>query len=115
MTTDFVQLLKDQSALAKQLAATQPEMLQGFMAMKSGVIKDGALPAKTKELIALVLGVQSQCEPCIAYHTNECIKMGVSRQEVAEAVGVTVVMGGGPKLQYAGKALAAYDQFTAAQ
>lgn len=109
--TNYPELLNEMSTSLKNLGTQQPEMMSGFQALKGGVIKDGALDAKTKELIALALGVGAQCDPCIAFHAQACVKYGATREEVADMLGVCVMMGGGPKLMYAGKALAAYDSF----
>jgi len=114
MSVDYVELLRDMNSKIKDLNGLQSEVIAGFGGMKAGAIKDGALSAKTKELIALSLGVDTQCDPCIAFHAQACFKYGATREEVAEALGVCVMMGGGPKLMYASKALAAYDQFVAA-
>lgn len=111
MTTDYVALVQEVGAGMKDLAGSQPEVMGAFQAMKAGSIKDGALTAKVKELIALALAVGSQCEPCIGFHAQACVKYGVTREEVADMLGVCVLMGGGPKLMYTTKALAAYDQF----
>lgn len=50
---------------------------------------------------------------CIAYHTHGALKAGATRQEVHEAVGVAILMGGGPAMIYGCEALAALDQFEA--
>ena len=110
---DYKAFLEEMKGNLKGFAAAQGEVYAGFGGMKAGAIKDGALDAKTKELIALATGVAQQCEPCIAFHAQACVTYGVTREELAEMLGVCVMMGGGPKLMYAGKALSAYDQFAA--
>ena len=57
---------------------------------------DGALTGKTKELMALALGVAARCDPCTGYHVRALVKLGASRQELDETLGVVVYMGGGP-------------------
>ena len=73
--------------------------------------RDGALDKKTKELIALALGVAARCDGCIGFHTEALVKLGATREEVEEALGMAVYMGGGPSLMYAADAIAAYEQF----
>ncbi len=67
--------------------------------------------AKTKELIALALGVAARCDPCIGFHARTLVKLGATRQEIHETLGVTTYMGGGPSLMNAANAVAAFDEF----
>jgi AhpD family alkylhydroperoxidase len=69
------------------------------------------LDEKTKELIALALGVASRCDGCLGYHTKSLVRLKTSREEVAEVLGMAIYMGGGPSLMYAADALRAFDQF----
>ncbi len=73
-----------------------PETRNAFTDLQKTVHKDGALPAKIKEIICIVASVISPCESCIVYHTNQALKMGATREEIMEACGVAIVMGGGP-------------------
>jgi AhpD family alkylhydroperoxidase len=82
--------------------------------MAQAAVKTQALDRKTKELIALALGVAARCDGCIGFHVEALVKLGASRLEVEEALGMAVYMGGGPSLMYAADAVSAYDQFQAA-
>jgi AhpD family alkylhydroperoxidase len=73
-----------------------PETIQGFGALFSRVMKDGALGIKEKELIALSIGVAMHCPPCIRSHVQKCLDHGATRQQILEAASVAVVMAGGP-------------------
>ena len=73
--------------------------------------RDGALDKKTKELIALALGVAAHCDGCIGFHTEALVKLGATREEIEETLGMAVYMGGGPSLMYAADAIGAYEQF----
>jgi AhpD family alkylhydroperoxidase len=72
------------------------------------------LDTKTKELIALAIGVSKLCDGCIAHHTAGALKAGAGRDEIIEALGVAIMMGGGPSVVYATHALQAVDQFASA-
>jgi AhpD family alkylhydroperoxidase len=85
--------------------------MQGFSALALSATKSGALDKKTKELIALAIGVATRCDGCIGFHTEALVKLGASRAEVEETLGVAIYMGGGPALMYAADAISAYDQF----
>jgi AhpD family alkylhydroperoxidase len=90
-----------------------PDTMKGFAALAQAATRDGALNKKTKELIALALGVAAHCDGCIGFHTEALIKLGATRQEIEEALGMAVYMGGGPSLMCAADAIEAYEQFAA--
>jgi AhpD family alkylhydroperoxidase len=100
---------KQIGALRKSQAAT----MQGFGALSGAAMAPGAIDAKTKELIALGIGVSQRCAGCIGFHTKALIKLGATRAEFEEVLAVAVYMGGGPALMYAAEALQAWDQFGA--
>lgn len=95
------------------LRKSTPEAMRAFNELGKAALAGGAIDAKTKELIALALGVASRCDPCIAFHAQALVKLGASRQELDEALAVTTYMGGGPSLMYAASAVAAFDEFAA--
>lgn len=94
------------------LRADTPEVMKGFNDLGRAALAEGSLSKKTKELIALALGVATRCDPCIGFHMQALVKLGVSKKEVEETLGVVVYMGGGPSLMYAANAMAAYDEFS---
>jgi AhpD family alkylhydroperoxidase len=79
--------------------------------MGRGTYVDGALNTKTKEMIALAISTALRCDGCVAYHAKRVAELGASREEVLEMLAVTVQMGGGPGMVYAGEALRAFDNF----
>ncbi len=87
------------------------DTMQGFSAMAMAATKDGALDKKTKELIALAIGVSTRCDGCIGFHSEALVRLGATREEVEETLGMAVYMGGGPSLMYAADALLAFEQF----
>lgn len=113
MTKHYPDITRNISANIKVLRKDIPETMQGFTAMAQAATKDGALSRKTKELIALAIGVASRCDGCIGFHMEALVKLGVTRAEVEETLGMAVYMGGGPSLMYAADAMMAYEQFTA--
>ena len=95
----------------KTLRKDIPDTMAGFSAMAAGATKDGALDTKTKELIALAIGVATRCDGCIGFHMEALVKLDATRAEVEEAIGMAVYMGGGPALMYGADAMLAYEQF----
>jgi AhpD family alkylhydroperoxidase len=89
-----------------------PEVWAAFADLHGHTLDDGALDGKTKELIALAIAVSKQCDGCIASHARGAAQKGAATQEVAEAIGVAVLMNGGPATVYGPRALAAFTEFT---
>ncbi len=112
MSKDYREITQSVSASLTTLRNDSPDMMKAFSALAQAASKDGALDKKTKELIALALGIAAHCDACIGFHVQALIKLGVSRAELEEALGMTVYMGGGPSLMYAADALAAFEQLS---
>lgn len=100
--------LRDEYA---RLREAVPEVVSGYAALHRGAMGDGALPAKTKELLALAVAITRQCDGCIAAHARAAARRGATAQEIAETAGVCILMNGGPGTVYGSKALAAYEEF----
>ena len=83
---------------------------KAFLEMERAAFADGALPRKTKELIAVGISVVIDCESCMQWHIEQAAKAGASQREVLEAVEVGMEMGGGPATAHARFALAVMEQ-----
>ena len=105
MAKDYIEITKSISANLRDLRKDQPEMMQGFSAMAAGALKDGALSKKMKELIALAIGISTRCDGCIGFHAEALVRLGATKAEVEEAIGMAVYLGGGPSLMYAADAM----------
>jgi AhpD family alkylhydroperoxidase len=93
------------------LRAHHPGVMQGFGALSKAALAPGALDEKTKELIAMAIGVASRCDACLGFHAKALVRLGATPEEFREMLGVAVYMGGGPALMYAANALQAYEEF----
>jgi len=111
MTKDFKEITHAISGPLRKFRVDVPEVMKGFDAMAQAALQDGALNHKTKELIALALGVAGHCDACLGFHVRALVKVGATRMEVEEALAVAVYMGGGPSLMYAADALSAFEQY----
>ena len=78
---------------------------KAFLEMERAAFADGALPRKSKELIAVGISVVIDCESCMQWHIEQAAKAGASQREVLEAVEVGMEMGGGPATAHARVAL----------
>jgi len=113
-TQEFRELTQSVSKRVVGLRASAPDAMKAFTALGQAALNAGALDKKTKELIALALGVGARCDPCIGFHAAALVKLGASRQELDEMLAVAVYMGGWPSLMYAASAIAAFDEFAQA-
>jgi AhpD family alkylhydroperoxidase len=112
-STHYPELAREISSSLAALRADRPAVMQGFGSLSRAAMEAGAIDAKTKELIALALGVAAHCDGCIAFHAKALVGLGVTRAELEETLAVAVYMGGGPSLMYSANALRAFAQFTA--
>jgi AhpD family alkylhydroperoxidase len=110
MNKDYANIYAHLQELMGRLASETPGVMDGFGALHRASTAAGALEAKTKELIALAIGITVRCDGCIAYHVHDALGAGASRQELVETIGVAVMMGGGPSVVYGCEALEAVDQ-----
>ncbi len=109
MSKNYDEITSRISKNVQNLSKGIPETLKGFYAMSKAATDDGALDKKTKEFIALAIGVSTRCDGCIGFHTKALAKLGATKEEVEEVLGMAVYMGGGPSLMYASDAIAAFD------
>jgi len=72
--------------LTDRRRALAPETVKAFQAFSRQVFADGALPSKTKQLIAVAVAHVTQCPYCIRGHTKAALRQGATRQEIMEAV-----------------------------
>jgi AhpD family alkylhydroperoxidase len=99
----------------RHLGAELPGVMAGFGRLHREAMADGALARQTKELIALAIGICTPCDGCITFHVHDALLAGASRAQVLEAIGVAVMMGGGPASIYGARAVEALDELEAAQ
>ncbi|MBL6958238.1 MAG: carboxymuconolactone decarboxylase family protein [Rhodospirillales bacterium] len=114
MSKDYPQMAVDLTKSIGIMRKGIPETMGGFSALAKAATADGALDVKTKELIAVAIGVAVRCDGCIAFHVKAALKAGATRQEMLETIGMGIYMGGGPSMVYGAQTLEAYDQFTEA-
>lgn len=104
--------MMDWDAYRKQLMAgigdlkqLSPDTVAGYMTASGAGAKTNHLDAKTRELISLAVAVTTRCDGCIAVHSQQAVKQGATREEIAEALGVAVAMNAGAALVYSARAL----------
>jgi AhpD family alkylhydroperoxidase len=112
-TTDYPARRRQLGQAMKEMRGSLPATMRAFGDLHRGALADGALSAKHKELIALAIGIAVHCEGCIAFHVHDALEAGASRAEIEEAIGVAILMGGGPAAVYGADAYSALAQFEA--
>ena len=105
-------VLDELRPLHRELRRAIPDVYQGFGEFHHAAFAPGMLDVRTKELIALAIGVIERCDGCIASHAEAAARAGATRQEAAEAIGVAMLMNGGPATIYGPRAYAAFCEFT---
>ena len=115
MSKSYPEITKRISNGMKTLRSDITDTMQGVSAMAQAATKDGALDKKTKELIALAIGVSTRCDGCIGFHAKVLVDLGTTKEEFEETLGMAIYMGGGPSLMYAADAMLAYEQFSEAK
>jgi AhpD family alkylhydroperoxidase len=115
MTTSIATYDQIARGVSNQLATLRadiPPVMKAFNELGKSALASGALTEKTKELIALALGVAAHCDACIAFHVRALVKLGAVKAEIEEALAVAVYMGGGPSLMYSANAMTAFAEYS---
>jgi len=93
------------------LGKLSPDTVRGYMSLSGAGAKTGHLDAKTRELIALAVSISLRCDGCITVHSEAARKLGATKEEIAEALGVAVTVNAGAAIVYSTRTL---DAFAAA-
>lgn len=89
----------------KKMKELAPEAMAGFFAWDAAVMKDGAIPAKVKELIAVAVAMTTQCPYCIDIHAKKAKDAGCTEAEITEAVLVAAALRAGGAITHGTHAL----------
>lgn len=85
-----------------------------FFSLDHQTYSDGAVPVKTKELLGLVASAVLRCDDCIAYHIDQCVKLGVTDEEIWESLDVALIVGGSIVIPHLRRGIEFLDQARAA-
>lgn len=98
--------------LARDLRKAIPDVYRAYAGLHEVALAPGVLDGLTKELIALAIAVTRECDGCIAAHARGAARQGATAEAVAEAIGVAILMNGGPGTVYGPRAFAAFREFS---
>ena len=95
---------------ALDLRGLIPDVMKSYAELSKSALAEGELSSAFKELLAMVIAITRECDGCVVAHTRGAARQGVTRQQVAEAIGVAIVMNGGPGTVWGPRALRAFDE-----
>ncbi len=113
MAKDYHQIADEVLSGIAALRHGAPDAMKAFGALSTAATATQAIDTKTKELMALAIGIAVHCDGCVAYHAKAAHQHGATQQEVVETVALAIYMGGGPAAVYGGDAIRAFEQFSA--
>lgn len=111
MGKDYEQIADDVLKGVGLIRQAAPEAMSAFASLSTSSTSAKHIDTKTKELMALAIGIAVHCDGCVAFHTKMAHQHGAKREEIAETVALAVYMGGGPAAVYGADALRAFDEF----
>jgi AhpD family alkylhydroperoxidase len=107
-------VLHDLREPTRSLRKAIPEVWSGFQSLHGAAMAEGEVPTRLKEATALAISVVKRCDGCIAHHAKAAARAGATPDEVAELLGVALLMDGGTASVYAPRAWDAYLEFAGA-
>ena len=102
---------KTTKELADKKAALAPKNIEAWRNFSKTVFEPGALPEKTKQLIAVAVAHVTQCPYCIRAHTKQAMRKGASQEEIMEAIWVAAEMRAGAAYAHATLAMDEMENF----
>jgi AhpD family alkylhydroperoxidase len=84
--------------------------IKRFFSLDEQVYRDGALPARTKEMLGLVASLVLRCDDCVFYHLDRCHAEGLGDDELQEALSIGLIVGGSIVIPHLRRAVRAWDE-----
>jgi AhpD family alkylhydroperoxidase len=109
MSHAFEEFRNKRLAGNEKLLNTNNLLTKRFVALDKQAYKEGALPAETKELLALTASMVLRCNDCIDYHLETTVNMGITRDQIDEAIGIAMLVGGSIVIPHARHAAESLD------
>ena len=89
----------------EEILSSESLFFKRFFNLDSRTYEDGALPARTKEMLGLATSMVLRCDDCVKYHLEKCFEMGISRDELFEIMAVANLVGGSIVIPHTRRAL----------
>ncbi|AZG08683.1 carboxymuconolactone decarboxylase family protein [Pigmentiphaga sp. H8] len=110
MFENWKELLGTLRQSSGKLGNTNPKVLDAYRGLNAALGTNGALDAKTRELIALAVAVTTRCDGCISSHAAAAVKAGATEAEVSDALGTAIALNAGAAYVYSLHAMEAFQQ-----
>ncbi len=107
--TDLEKFEAEREELNRLVLARAGKEMKRFFNVDAGVYRDGALPAKVKEMLGLVASLALRCDDCVTYHLTRCREEGVTDAELEEALAVGLVVGGSVTIPHLRRAFRTWE------
>lgn len=82
------------SRMNDRIIGQNHKVINRFFSLDNQTYQDGALDARTKEMLGLIASYVLRCDDCIKYHLGQCHELGVSSEEIFEILSVGNIVGG---------------------
>ncbi len=105
---------RQREQINERILATGNKTIQRFFALDTASYREGALPAKTKELMGLAASMVLRCDDCITYHVLRSAEEGASKDEIMEAFEIGLVVGGSIVIPHLRRAYALLEEIEGA-
>jgi AhpD family alkylhydroperoxidase len=112
MSERLRQFREFREAMNERILATEHREIKRFFALDTRAYEEGALDAKTKELLGLVASLVLRCDDCITYHVVRCKEEGVTEPEFLDAMNIGLVVGGSIVIPHLRRAVATLDELS---
>lgn len=110
MSASLDDFRRERERLNERVHATGTLVTRRFFNLDGAAYRDGALPARTKELLGLVASAVLRCDDCISYHLIRCAEEGYGRRELVEALDVALIVGGSITIPHVRRAHGTMDE-----
>lgn len=100
MFLNWKELLGTLKRSSNLLGDTNPKMLEAYRSVAAAQGSNGALDARTRELIAIAVAVTTRCDGCISSHVAAAIQAGATEAEISDACGTAIALNAGAAYVY---------------
>lgn len=101
--------LQNREDLNKVVIDNSDRIMKRLLSVDSQAYNAGALTEQTKELLGLTASLVLRCDDCIAWHVHRCRETGISTEQLAEAMGIGMVVGGSITIPHVRRALSLWE------
>ncbi|HDQ71891.1 MAG TPA: carboxymuconolactone decarboxylase family protein [Chloroflexi bacterium] len=113
MTKKITEQFKEEREALNEIVMKYASLnVKRFYNLDTRVYQEGALSSKTKELLGLVASLVLRCDDCIKYHVIRSHEVGVTSEELEEALAIGLTVGGSITIPHLRRALQAWDELS---